>query len=128
MTNATMPDKLSIATPGGATVDLVRVDAEQLYKNQDVPTTLGHAMIGYAVGKLAVDSECHADPDAAADVYDGCAFQSGSLYLNSFDGYPCADDSGHVYIVDTVDLVDSGKPRPVLCIADPSIDRLAYYA
>ena len=123
-----MPDKLSITTPGGATIDLVKVDAEQLYKDQDVPRTLGHAMIGYAVSTLAVDSDCRADPDAIADVYDGCAFQSGSLYLNCYDGYPCADDSGHVYIVDTVDLVDSGGPRPVLCIADPSIDSLAYYA
>lgn len=128
MTNATMPDNLSITTPGGATIDLVKVDAEQLYKDQDVPRTLGLAMIGYAVDTLAVDSEYHADPDAAADVYDGCAFQDGSLYLNSYDGYPCADDSGHIYIVDTVDLVDTGEPRPVLCIADPSIDRLAHYA
>lgn len=123
-----MPDNLAITTPAGATIDLVKVDAEQLYKDQDVPATLGHAMIGYAVGTLAVDSECHADPYAAADVYDGCAFQSGSLYLNSYEGYACPDESGREYTVITVDLVDSGGPRPVLCVADPSIDRLAYYA
>lgn len=41
--------------------------------------------------------------------------------------FGCTQGSGFD-IVDTVDLVDSGKPRPVLCIADPSIDRLAYYA
>ena len=128
MTNNNMPNYLSITTPGGATVNLVKVDAEQLFKDRDVPATLAHSMVGYAVGTLAVDSDCHADPAAAADVYNGCAFQGGSLYLNNYDGYVCPDEGGRDYIVITVDLIEAGGPRPVLCIVDRSIDSLAYYA